>query len=228
VFSGIGEFTIHKEFVSSKLSSDVPTLSDPALGRILDFAGEVGLLVIIHNDMDTPFPDEGAHPMFLAPMKALLRRHPRTRIIWSHIGVGRIIRPVKDHLRIIEGILKDPAYEHVCFDISWDEVAKYLETTPTTAGRAAALLRQFPDRFLFGTDLVGPTDRRKYMAVFEQYDPLWALLDRATREKVVKGNHQRLFDEARRRVRAWEHAHGLGLSNSKRNGHNGHPSGRRR
>ena len=136
VFSGIGEFTIHKEFVSSKLGADVPTLSDPALARILDFAGEVGLLVIIHNDMDTPFPDEGAHPTFLAPMKSLLRRHPRTRIIWSHIGLGRIIRPVKDHLRIIEGILKDSLYEHVYFDISWDEVAKYLEMTETTAERS--------------------------------------------------------------------------------------------
>jgi len=222
VFSGIGEFTIHKEFVSSKLGADVPTLSDPALARILDFAGEVGLLVIIHNDMDTPFPDEGAHPTFLAPMKSLLRRHPRTRIIWSHIGLGRIIRPVKDHLRIIEGILKDSLYEHVYFDISWDEVAKYLEMTETTAERSAALLQRFPDRFLFGTDLVGPTDRRKYMSVYEQYSPLWELLDRTTREKVLKGNHQRLFDEARRRVRAWEHARGLEPAFGKHNGHNGH------
>jgi hypothetical protein len=45
VFSGIGEFTIHKEFVSSKIAGDVASLTDPALDRILDFAGEVGLVV---------------------------------------------------------------------------------------------------------------------------------------------------------------------------------------
>ena len=42
VFTGIGEFTIHKEFVSSKVAGDTASLTDPALDRILDFAGEVG------------------------------------------------------------------------------------------------------------------------------------------------------------------------------------------
>src|SRR6478735_10979545 len=55
VFSGIGEFTIHKEFVSSKIAGDIASLTDPALDRILDFAAEVGLVVLIHNDVDMPF-----------------------------------------------------------------------------------------------------------------------------------------------------------------------------
>ena len=36
VFSGIGEFTIHKEFVSSKISGETASLTNPALDRILD------------------------------------------------------------------------------------------------------------------------------------------------------------------------------------------------
>src|SRR6185295_17488329 len=55
VFEGIGEFTIQKEFVSSKIAGDVASLTDPALDRILDFAGEVGLVTIIHNDIHMPF-----------------------------------------------------------------------------------------------------------------------------------------------------------------------------
>ncbi|MFL6618429.1 MAG: amidohydrolase, partial [Povalibacter sp.] len=47
VFSGIGEFSIHKEFVSSKVAGDTASLTDPALDRILDFAAEVGLVVIL-------------------------------------------------------------------------------------------------------------------------------------------------------------------------------------
>ena len=43
VFTGIGEFTIHKEFVSSKVAGEVASLLNPALDRILDFAGEVDL-----------------------------------------------------------------------------------------------------------------------------------------------------------------------------------------
>src|SRR3954462_1059481 len=44
VFSGIGEFTIHKEFVSPKVAGDVASLTNPALDRILDHAGEAGLV----------------------------------------------------------------------------------------------------------------------------------------------------------------------------------------
>src|SRR5215471_756252 len=107
VFSGIGEFTIHKEFVSSKIAGDVASLTDPALDRILDFAAEVGLVVLIHNDVDRPFPRQGEPPVFLAQFKDLLKRHPRNSIIWAHTGVGRIIQPVHQHAAMLESILSD-------------------------------------------------------------------------------------------------------------------------
>ena len=97
VFSGIGEFTIHKEFVSSKIAGETADLQNRALDRLLDFSREVGLVVIIHNDMDVPFPKQGAPPAYLDQMKALLKRHPNTTIIWAHTGLGRIVRPIKDH-----------------------------------------------------------------------------------------------------------------------------------
>ena len=59
VFTGIGEFTIHKEFVSSKVAGPTASLTNPALDRILDFCAETGLLVILHNDIDMPFPKKG-------------------------------------------------------------------------------------------------------------------------------------------------------------------------
>jgi hypothetical protein len=39
------------------------------------------------------------------------------------------------------------------------------------------------------------------------YEPLFARLTPSASEQVRKGNYLRLFDEARRRVRAWEKAH---------------------
>jgi hypothetical protein len=44
------------------------------------------------------------------------------------------------------------------------------------------------------------------MKVYEMYAPLWAALAPDAREKVLKGNYERLFDAARVRVRAWEKA----------------------
>jgi predicted TIM-barrel fold metal-dependent hydrolase len=207
VFSGIGEFTIHKEFVSAKVAGETASLLNPALDKILDFAGEVGLVVLIHNDMDVPFAKAGSEPAYLAQMKNVLRRHPKTTIIWAHTGMGRVVRPVPGHAAVIESILKDPQFNNVYFDISWDEVAKYLMATPESIKISADLINRYPDRFLFGTDEVAPANQETYLRVYRQYEPLWRLLYKETSEKVRKGNYERIFDAARPKVRAWEQAH---------------------
>ena len=207
VFSGIGEFTIHKEFVSAKISGETPSLLNPALDKILDFAGEVGLVVLIHSDMDVPFANSGSEPVYLSQMKDLLKRHPKTTIIWAHMGMGRVVRPVAHHSATLDAILKDPQFSHVYFDISWSEVAKYLVATPESTRIAADLINRYPDRFLFGTDEVAPKDQQQYLRVYYQYDPLWKSLSEDARAKVRKENYDRLFDRARQQVRAWEQEH---------------------
>jgi len=215
VFTGIGEFTIHKEFVSAKIAGTVASLTDPALDRILDFCAESGLLVILHNDLDTPFPKEGEPPAYLEQMRDLIKRHPKTTIIWAHMGIGRVVRPVKGHAAILEAMLKDPAFSNLYFDISWTEIAKYMVTTevqdyyfktPESTRIAADLFNRYPDRFLFGTDEVAPKNQEEYLKVYSLYDPLWKLLTPEASEKIRKGNYERLFDAARSKVRAWERA----------------------
>jgi predicted TIM-barrel fold metal-dependent hydrolase len=206
VFSGIGEFTIHKEFVSAKIAGETASLVNPALDRILDFAGEAGLVVILHNDVDMPFPKPGQDPYQAAQLGALFRRHPKAAIIWAHCGLGRIVRPVKDQLAIVDRALSDPGLAHVSIDISWDEVAKYLVATPEATQATADLINRHPDRFLFGTDEVAPTEQVKYLKVYDMYAPLFARLTPEASEKVRKGNYERLFDQARLRVRQWEKA----------------------
>jgi predicted TIM-barrel fold metal-dependent hydrolase len=204
VFSGIGEFTIHKEFVSSKISGETASLMNPALDRILKFAGEAGLAVIIHNDIDAPFPGPDQEPFALVQMKELFRRHPETTIIWAHVGVGRVVRPLREQAALIERALCNNELSHVYFDISWDEVAKYAVEAPENTKRIADVINRFPDRFLFGTDVVAPKSVEAMTAVFHLYDPLWKLLTEEASYKVRIGNYERLFDGARARVRAWE------------------------
>jgi predicted TIM-barrel fold metal-dependent hydrolase len=216
VFSGIGEFTIHKEFVSSKVAGDVASLTDPALDRIFDLAAEVGLVVLVHNDIDVPFAKKGTEPVFFKQMKDLLRRHPDTTVIWAHTGLGRVVQPTRSqaaagpterspgHRDFVTTILEDPNLRHVHFDISWDEVAKYFVSTPETARATADVINKYPDRFLFGTDEVAPPSQDQYLHVYVQYEPLWEKLTPEASEKVRKGNYERLFDAARNKVRAWE------------------------
>jgi predicted TIM-barrel fold metal-dependent hydrolase len=216
VFTGIGEFSIHKEFVSSKVAGETASLTNPALDRILDFAGESGLVVLIHNDIDMPFAKPDTEPVYLTQMKEVLRRHPKTAIIWAHIGLGRVVHPTQrsasvaaterspSAIEIVEAMLTDPTLSHLSFDISWDEVAKYLVATPEVTARVAALFNKYPDRFLFGTDSMAPADAGAYFRVYDMYAPLWRALTPEASRKIRTGNYERLFDEARRRVREWE------------------------
>jgi predicted TIM-barrel fold metal-dependent hydrolase len=187
-------------------------------GRILDFAAEAGLVVIIHNDVDMPFDKTDAPPVYLEQMRALLKRHQNASIIWAHAGLGRIVHPVQisgsaeaatrnpTQFEIVESMLEDPAFNHVDFDISWDEVAKYAVASPESIARVSTILNRYPDRFLFGTDTVAPSGPAAYYAVFDIWKPVWSRLTADASQKVRIGNYERIFDEGRRRVRAWEKA----------------------
>jgi hypothetical protein len=221
VFTGVGEFSIHKEFVSAKVAGDTASLSDPALDRIFDFCAKTGLLVLIHNDIDMPFSKDDGEPIYLSGMKDLLRRHRDAPTIWAHAGLGRVVHPHQQqpsvgaaersprHVDIVRAMLEDPTLRHLHFDISWDQVAKYVVATPGSLDGTAKLINDHPDRFLFGTDEVAPKDSEKYLKVYRQYAPLWEKLSPSTRELVLKGNYERLFDAARTKVRAWESSQGL-------------------
>jgi predicted TIM-barrel fold metal-dependent hydrolase len=216
VFSGIGEFTIHKEFVSSKVAGDVASLTDPALDRILEFAGEVGLIVLIHSDIDVPFASDTKGLVYLKQMVELLARHPETVVIWAHAGLGRVIAPVNaqasvesaersiNQFEIIDSIIREPRLGHVYFDISWSEVAKYAVRDADAVEETAKFLNAHADRVLFGTDNVAPTDQEKHLEVYRMWDPVWSRLDPEASRKIRTGNYERLFDAARERVRDWE------------------------
>lgn len=66
------------------------------------------------------------------------------------------------------------------------------------------MLERHPDRFLYGSDEVAPANRSMYLRVFEQYAPLWKALRPETLVKVRRNNYERIFDQARQKVRRWE------------------------
>src|SRR5206468_9392935 len=142
-----------------------------------------------------PFPKPGRPPAYLDQMRNLIKRHPKTTIIWAHTGMGRIVRPVERHAAVLESMLKDPAFQNLYFDISWSEVAKYLVASPESTRISANLIAGHPDRFLFGTDEVAPPNQKQYLRTYDEYAPLWALLSAYAREKVLSRNYERLFDE---------------------------------
>ena len=207
VFTGIGQFNVHEEFVSATIAGSAATLLDPALDSILAFAGSVGLLVIVHNVDDVPYAKRGSPPTSLDQMHAVVARHPRTQIIWAHVGVGRVVRPVTRHAALLERLLRDPMLSNLSFDISWDEVAKYIADGSSGMAVTASLVNRYPDRFLIASDVVAPDNAHQYYRVIDIYRPFLDRLTPAARSQLLRGNYERLFGAARKRVRAWEAAH---------------------
>jgi hypothetical protein len=78
----------------------------------------------------------------------------------------------------------------------------------------STILNKYPDRFLFGTDTVAPVGPGPYFAVFELWAPIWRQLTPEASLAIRTGNYQRIFDEGRRKVRAWEQANVRGAQSS--------------
>ena len=186
--------------MSSKVAGEVASLTDPALDRILKFAGEVGLVVILHNDIDMPFAKAGAEPVYLTQMKDLLRRHPRTTIIWAHTGLGRVVHPVQPRrarmwpsgvritstsCRRCSRIRRSPTSTST-FRGMRSPSTRYRRRRPSIGCRE--LLNAFPDRFLFGTDNVAPNDQATQMRVYDLWNPIWAKLTPEASRKVRLGH----------------------------------------
>ena len=203
VFTGIGEFAVKKEIVSAKVAGHAASLRNPALDRLLSFAGEAGLIVLVHSDINTIHATPG-RPAHLDATKAVFRAHKGTTIVWAHTGLGRFVGPTPDHVALLAELLDDPDYAHVNLDISWHEVAKWVVAGDASLDGWAALIRRHPGRFLFGSDAVAPRTQAELLRTYVGYQPLWDRLDADPAAKVKSGNFARLFDAARARVRAWE------------------------
>ena len=70
-----------------------------------------------------------------------------------------------------------------------------------------AVINKYPDRFLMGTDEVAPNDQASYLKILDMYKPLFDKLTPEAKQKLMKGNYERLFDAARKKVREWERIH---------------------
>jgi hypothetical protein len=184
VSCSIGEFSVNKEIVSAKIAGEKASLLNPALDRLLDFAGEVGLVAIMHNDIDMPFPKPGQPAYQETQLRDLFLRHPTTTIIWpmwvwdAH-SAGRIGSRSSIAHRPILG----PA---TSTSTSPGMKQPYIVATPETPQGDRALINRHPDRFLFGTDEVAPTNQKDYPQGVRMRAPLFAQLTADASEKDAK------------------------------------------
>ena len=171
--------------------------------------------MILHNDIDMPFAKTDAEPVYLEQMKALLKRHPKTAIIWAHTGLGRIVHPVQVSAEAAE---RTP---DAARDRRGDGHRSGASTTSTSTSRGtkspstpsrrpsrssawSTMLNKYPDRFLFGTDTVAPAGPAPYYAVFDMWAPIWQRSRRKRATRCGRGTTSGSSTKGDARVRAWE------------------------
>jgi len=179
VFSGIGEFTIHKEIVSDKivgqpvkkLTDNLPadlhkagtmTLYNPSLIKLLKFTAESGLVSVMHNDIyEVMVSPEGQvffrneHAPYTQALMSLCKASPGAKVIWAHTGLGRYAQPAPDHLIWVSKVLDNCPDWSV--DISWDIVQKWIlqgNSNMPTLKEWSQFITKYQDRVLWGTDTV--------------------------------------------------------------------------
>jgi len=64
-----------------------------------------------------PFPKPGQEPYPVVQLRDVIKRHPKTTIVWAHAGLGRIVHPIKDQLSFLDRGLANPALPNFYVDL---------------------------------------------------------------------------------------------------------------
>ena len=171
LWEGIGEVMTRHDDLTALTYGDPPHADSPSLDPVYDLAAEKDLPVAVHSDVSSVW-----------------KREPKTRFIWCHAGISRRIDVpvIVDELR---RILK--SYGNLSIDISWVVFDTYLVKDKKPDARWIALLEEFPDRFMVGSDKVGrfadyPHEVQRYYRVLDALKP-------ETAKKVGRDNFLKLL-----------------------------------
>ena len=190
-WAGIGEVFGRHDQLGSVIAGGEATAKDEGMARILELAGKHDLPVSLHNNITEVGHPAEKGPLYLDEFDELLGRYPNTRVIWCHAGISRNLK-----VNNLPGILREQLRKHpnLYVDLSWvvyeNYVAKDLDTW-------AALLEEFPDRFMIGSDTVGTFDAN-YDRQISKYDEL---LDKLTPKTALKVAHDNFIRVLPKRIR---------------------------
>lgn len=186
-WKGIGELMSRHDDLTAFTYGEPPRADHPALMKVYRLAAEKRLPVLIHHNISSAAKQA---PVYLQELENAVRENPRTRIIWAHAGISRrvVVPTLVDELRRILA-----RYANLSVDISWVVYPEYIGKDRQSLKIWAALLEEFPERFMIGSDKVAHWGG--YREEIRKYDPLLELLKPETARKVSRENILRLVDQ---------------------------------
>lgn len=185
-WKGIGEVMSRHDDLTAFTYGEPPRADHPALMKVYRLAAERKLPVLIHHNISSASMQ---NPIYLKELENALRDNPRTRIIWAHAGISRrvVVPTLVSELRRVLA-----TYPNLSVDISWVVYPEYIGKNSQSLITWAALLEEFPERFMIGSDKVAHW--AGYREEIRKYDPLLDLLKPETARKVTRENILRIVD----------------------------------
>jgi len=214
VWQGIGEVMSRHDDLTNLTTGERPRANHPALKRLCRFAGEWSLPVSIHHNIApiSRSASEVKEPLYLDELVELFDycRPPNaeleTKFIWCHAGISR--RVVVENLPHWIDVVLTHCHGQVFVDLSWvvyeDYIAEDLEGW-------ARLIRNHPDSFMLGSDVVGGGVNIR--SELSRYKPLLDAISRNPTDKVrrnlARDNFVNLMLEQNQRRLSKMHREGL-------------------
>jgi hypothetical protein len=193
IWRGVGEILCRHDDLTNMTNEETARADHPALHDIYELCASKRLPVLLHqNSTSVSIHDDYEH---LYELEEMLRRFPKTTIVWAHCGISRRVFH-KNYQEMVSSLLD--RYPNLSVDVSWvvydDVICQALEPK----AHWLETIKRHADRFCLGSDLCGHFDHLgKTMA---RYNGLLRRLEPRIRRLVASGNAERLWFGAAKTV----------------------------
>ena len=154
-WQGIGEVFTRHDDLTALIHGSAPRANSEAMMKVYKLAAEYDLPVLLHSNVTSK---RERNPLYLEEVEDALSKNPEVKFIWAHAGTSKELHRHQEELEFIRPLLEEmmKKYDNLYIDLSWTLIEPYLlDKKGKPRPKWLALLKQYPTRFVIGSDVVG-------------------------------------------------------------------------
>lgn len=182
-WKGIGEILTRHDGLSALTLGEQARANHPALMKVYQVAAKHKMPVILHTNITS---ERETHPLYKHELVEALEENSKTNFIWAHAGTSSTLLRRQNLSFLIDEVseLLDD-YDNLYILASWS-LRDVILASPESKKEWVALIKEYPDRFMIGSDVVG---RFKITGeVLSRWDEVLDALPDDVAENMAKNN----------------------------------------
>lgn len=187
VFCGIWEILYRHDDLTHMTYWEPPRMNTIATAKLLEFASNYDLPVMIHNNITSVWVSE--YPKYLHEFEVMIRDFPRAKVVLAHCWASRRLQ-VPYYSKIIDRLLTE--YDNLYVDYSWVVFEDVITISDDIMEDWLKLTEKFYDRVMIWSDILGDAFH-KIWVINAKYDKFMDKLTPKTREHLCSINAINLY-----------------------------------